>query len=157
MFAANIEHGYDFDSHAIVFQSGRPLEADLHIVEVESKRSWQTTLLKVEPGRTYSISAGGQFDLEAPAGVPGSTETSSQWISEANGVSIRYHKGQPVGRLLGAVYVEGKPHSMLQAIPLGNSATFTASQSGTLYLRVNDRPDSLANNRGKLSVSIRAK
>ena len=139
-------------------------------------RSWQATLLKVEAGRTYSVSAAGQFDLEsllpretpgappkglpgfgtdAPDAVPKGTENQSQWISEANGVSIRYHKGQPLGRLLGAIHVGGKPHSMLKTIPLGNLAIFTASQTGTLYLRVNDRPGSLANNRGKLSVSIR--
>lgn len=175
LFASDIEHGYDFDSHAIAFQSGRPFESDLHIAEVDSSRSWQTTLLKVEAGRTYSVFAAGQFDLESPlpretpvappkrppglgtvAPGAGTAETQSKWISEANGVSIRYHKGQPLGRLLGAIHVEGKPHSMLKTIPLGNSATFTASQTGTLYLRVNDRPESLANNRGEVSVSIRA-
>ncbi len=176
LFASGIDHGYDFDSHAIVFQSGRPLDSDLHLAEVDSSRSWQATLLKVEAGRTYSVSAAGQFDLEsllpretpgappkglpgfgteAPDAVPEGAENQSQWISEANGVSIRYHKGQPLGRLLGAIHIEGKPHSMLKAIPLGNLAIFTASQTGTLYLRVNDRPESLANNRGKLSVSIR--
>jgi len=177
LFASGIEHGYDFDSHAIVFQSGRPLDADLHLAEVDSSRSWQTTLLKVQAGRTYSVAAAGQFDLESPLpresrGAPtngspsfgttipgalpgGDEESKSQWISEANGVSICYHKGEPLGRLLGAIHVEGKPHAMLKTIPLGNSSTFTAGQAGTLYLRVNDRPDSLANNRGKLSVSIR--
>ena len=156
LFVSNIEHGYDFDSHAIVFQAGRPLEADLQVAEIDSGRSWQTTLLKVEAGKTYSVSAAGQFDLEAPpTGVPSPEPEKPAWISEANGISIRYHKGQPLGRLLGAVHVETEPHSMLRTIPLGNSTTFTALQTGTLYLRINDWPNSLAGNKGKLSVTIR--
>jgi hypothetical protein len=148
LFATSIDHAYDFESHAIVFQNGRPLEADLHVVEVDCRKSWQTTLLKVEAGTTYEVAAGGQFTL---------SQGERPWVSEANGISIRYHKGQPLGRLLGAVHVEGKPPSMLQSLPLGNNARFTASQTGTLYLRVNDWPHSLSDNQGTLSVSIRKK
>jgi hypothetical protein len=156
LFAANIEHAYDFGAHAIVFQSGRPLETDFHVAEVDSRRSWQTTMLKVEVGTTYVLASGGQFDLEAQTpGIPEGTSSTSRWISEANGISIRYHKGQPLGRLLGAIHVENKPQSMLRTIPLGNSAIFTAPQTGTLYLRINDWPNSLAGNKGNLSVTIR--
>lgn len=178
LFASSIEHGYDFDSHAIDFQSGQPLDSDIRVARVDSARSWQSALLKVEAGGTYLVSAAGQFDLESPGprfpreseavqegtpdGVPdvpvaapgGGAETASKWISEANGVSIRYHKGQPLGRLLGAIHVEGSPHSMLKMIPLSNSTIFTASQTGTLYLRINDWPHSLADNRGGLTVSV---
>jgi hypothetical protein len=147
LFAANIEHGYEFEPHAIAFQSGRPLETDFHVTEVESRQSWQTTLLQVEAGTTYQVTAAGQFTLK---------QDERPWLSEANGISIHYHKGEPLGRLLGAVYVEGKPGAMLQSIPLGNTATLTPTQTGTLYLRVNDRPDSLSDNKGRLSVTIRA-
>ena len=148
LFVSNIEHGYDFDSHAIVFQNGRPLDADFHVTEVESRQSWQTTLLQVEAGTTYEITAAGQVTLK---------QDERPWLSEANGISFHYHKGNPLGRLLAVIHVEGKPDTMLHSIPLGNTATVTPTQTGTLYLRINDRPGSLSDNKGKLSVTIRSR
>ena len=157
LFATSIEHRYNFQDHVIIFQAGHPLTDDLHLTEVDSSKSWQSTLVQVEAGRACTVAATGFFDLQASStDVPGNTSESPRWISEANGISIHYHKGQPLGRLLGAIHAEGQQHSMLQTIPLGNNASFTPTQSGTLYLRINDRPDSLADNRGLLSVSIRS-
>jgi len=156
LFASSIEHGYHFEPHAIDFLDGRPIGDELHMTEVDSRKSWQSTRVQVEAGRFYALSADGHFDLQSPSTVvPGRTPEPSRWISEANGISIRYCRGQPLGRLLGAIHAAGQPHSMLQTIPLGNKAMFTPTQSGTLYLRINDWPDSLANNQGLLSVSIR--
>lgn len=146
LFAADIEHAYDFPAQAIAFQAGEPLERNPHVTEISSSKGWQSTRLLVVAGTVYEISAAGQFTL-APGERP--------WVSEANGISIRYHNGQPLGRLLGAVHVAGKPHSMMQTILLGNEARFTATQTGTLYLKVNDWPYSVSDNQGRLSVSIR--
>jgi len=154
LFAGSIGHGYDFASHAIVFQDGIPLDAGLHLTEIDSRKSWQSTQVRVEAGQSYSVRASGQFDLQSPH-APGSAGGSSRWISEANGISIRYCRGQPLGRLLGAIHSTDQAHTMLHTIPLGNRTTFTPSHSGTLYLRINDWPDSLHNNRGRLNVAIR--
>jgi hypothetical protein len=81
------------------------------------------------------------------------------WVSEANGVSIRYSRGRPLGQLQASVL--GKSNgdappgsSMLREVALGNEAVFEAVNSGTLYLRINDDWGELADNRGSLSVTV---
>jgi hypothetical protein len=144
-FVTSVEHGYDFKAVAITYQPAKPLNPKDPQATVSTNRGWQCTGMKVEAGQSYRVQADGQFTLE-----PGQRP----WLSEANGVSIRYHQGQPLGRLMGVILVDGQPQSILKTIPLGNSTTFQAKRSGMLYLKVNDRPDSLSDNQGDLTVWI---
>ena len=149
LFAANVEHGFDFERAEVEFLDGRPIIGRSEAV-VRSDRGWQSSEILVEGGKRYRVTATGEFTL---ADLP------KPWISEANGVSIRYARGRPLGQLQASVLsvdtADGPPGaSMLREVALGNEAVFEATDSGTLYLRINDDWGELADNRGSLSVTV---
>ncbi|HEY1067719.1 MAG TPA: hypothetical protein VGE52_16465, partial [Pirellulales bacterium] len=79
------------------------------------------------------------------------------WISEANGVSIRYYHGRPLGLLLGAIRPESLGEGktpLVSPLEIGLGATLTPDETGVLYLRVNDSSAELADNQGELEVNI---
>lgn len=146
-FAANIEFGFDFERASIDFKTGSPLR-EPRAVTIASDRSWQSTQIEVEADKTYRLEATGQFTL---------ADQPKPWVSEANGVTIRYWQGRPLGQLIGCVRIPGNEQaarSMLELIPLGNSIEFKPEFSGTLYLRLNDSLAELSDNRGSVRVTI---
>jgi hypothetical protein len=149
VFAANLEYAYDFDRAAIEFKVGQPLPAAGATVTIAADRGWQSSGYQLEAGKSYRITATGRFQL---------AKKPRPWISEPNGVSIRYSQGKPLGILLGAVYSPSKdPKARVAlAIPLtiGLGAALKPDHSGTLYLRVNDSLAELADNAGKVDVRI---
>lgn len=149
LFAANIEHGFDFERAQVEFRPGRPIQNSATST-VRSDLGWQSSEILVESNRQYRVTATGQFTL---------ADDPKPWISEANGVSIRYSRGRPLGQLQASVLAtdpgDGPPGaSMLREVALGNEAIFEAVESGTLYLRVNDAWGELADNRGSLTVKV---
>ncbi len=147
-YISGIEFGFDFDRAAIRFRDGTPLNGQSRVTEIDAALGWQSSGIEVKAGSKYRVTATGQFTV---ADVP------KQWVSEANGVSIRFVRGQPIGRLLGCIRTKGGEQSaraMLEVVPLGNTAEFEAEFSGTLYLRINDSYAELADNRGTLNVSV---
>ncbi len=150
VYLANLDYGYDFARSRIEWARGEPLPAAGATVEISADRGWQSSGIALEPGRRYAISAAGRFQL---AGKP------TPWISEPNGVTIRYWNGRPLGLLLCAIRphdfdaaLDQTPLAKPQAVGLGT--TLRSPVSGTLYLRINDAPGELADNAGQLSVTV---
>ena len=149
LFAANVEHGFDFERAQVEFREGRPIIGRAEAT-VRSDRGWQSAEILVEAGRPYLVTAVGRFTL---------ADHPKPWVSEANGVSIRYSRGRPLGQLQASVLDtdsgDGPPGaSMLREVALGNEAVFEAVQTGTLYLRINDDWGELSDNRGSVSVTV---
>lgn len=149
LFAANVEHGFGFERAAVEFVTGRSIGTSA-TTEVRSDLGWQSSEILVEADKRYRITADGQFTL---------ADEPKPWVSEANGVSIRYARGRPLGQLQASVLAtnsgDGPPGaSMLREVALGNEAVFEAVEAGTLYLRVNDAWGELADNRGSLTVTV---
>ena len=152
-----LEYGYDVPRMAIESresQTGKPLTSSV-TYEVDVTRGWQSSGVLLEAGQPYRITASGRYQLE---------DTPKLWYAEPNGVTLRYHKGQPLGLLLGAVVPDGlfatdaeiSPHNVpfLSPIPIGPKLELMPEQSGTLYLRVNDSPAELGDNNGECQVVI---
>lgn len=149
LFVANIEHGFDFERAQIEFRDGKPVVGSVKTT-VRSDRGWQSSEMLVEAGQNYRVNALGQFTL---------ADKPKLWLSEANGVSIRYARGRPLGQLQASVLAErtdGTPpgSSMLREVALGNEAVFEAVESGTLYFRINDAWGELEDNQGTLAVTV---
>ncbi len=149
LFAANVEHGFDFERAAVEFRPGRPIGTSATAI-IRSDLGWQSSEILVEASQRYRVVARGQFTL---------ADDPKPWVSEANGVSIRYSRGRPLGQLQASVLAtdtgDGPPGaSMLREVALGNEAVLEAVESGTLYLRVNDAWGELADNQGSLSVTV---
>jgi hypothetical protein len=150
-FSATIDYGYDFARMRVDFAPGRSLAKDGAQVQVAADRGWQSSGVKLEAGKSYRVRAQGRFQVAREPRV---------WWSEPGGVTIRYYRGQPLGILLGVVYSgdaqANATNDWAAPQPLGLGGVIKPDRSGTLYLRVNDAPDSLADNAGSVDVEITA-
>jgi hypothetical protein len=157
-YVATLDHGFDFDRMAMEFSSHglvRDGAGGSHVIGIAADRGWQSSGKRLEAGKTYRVSAKGQFQIAAEQ-VDGQTKL---WPCEPGGVTIEYHDGHPLGILLGAIRPDGeavtsREGSLAQPLAIGLEATLKPTTSGTLYLRVNDSPAHLDDNRGTLAVTV---
>jgi hypothetical protein len=145
----DLDYGYDFPRASVEFAAGKPLPAEGTEVSVAAERGWQSARVEVRAGQRYRLEATGRYQV-ANQGKP--------WPCEPGGVSIRYYKGRPVGMLLAAVRPDrprpGDPSMLLRPIVVGRGTTFIAPGDGTLYLKINDSPAELADNAGRVQVTV---
>ncbi len=150
LFAANLDYGYDLQRNAVKFQVGEPVGEEPRTVTIDADRGWQSSGIEMLIGSTYEIKAAGRYELGQDP-VP--------WVCEPGGVTIRYYNGMPLGMLVGAVHVDTRgmqtTSPLLRPGKVGLGTTVTPEITGTLYLKVNDAPADLANNRGTLEVTVR--
>jgi hypothetical protein len=155
MFVNDLCHGYDLERAAIEFRIGKAMDAGEVRVSLRADRGWQSSGLFVEAGRRYRLVATGQYVVGAST-VGGQVRP---WTCEPQGITLRYFEGEPLGKLLGTVREERPGQapgnlSMRAVSALGRESEWTAQTTGTLYLRVNDAWNSLADNSGELQVTI---
>lgn len=174
LFASHLCHGYDQIRAAIDFRAGERLKGDQSTtVDVAADRGWQSSGVLVEKGKTYHVTAEGRFIIgnarpsadrqhrpKAVDAAPADDASKRPWASEPRGISFRYHAGRPLGMLVGAIRAAETPTmpphtTMLEVISLGPDAEFKAPRTGTLYLRLNDDWNALADNSGQANVVIR--
>jgi hypothetical protein len=121
-------------------------------IKLATDRGWQSTGYRLEAGKTYRITAAGQYVL-ATAPKP--------WPCDAGGVTIHYCRGKPLGMLLASLGdLDGETPAITPLVtpqPIGLTAEIEPTTSGTLYLKINEPSSGLADNSGTLSVTIRAK
>ena len=150
LFILEIEYGYDLAHSAIARRAVTDL-AGSATTRVLATRGWQSTAVRVQAGRKYRIQATGRFQIGADA---------QPWLSEANGITLQYHAGKPLGVLLAAVTDESKPlvgvTPLSKPIRIGSEAELIPQFTGTLFLRINDSPAQLSDNEGMLNVKIEA-
>jgi hypothetical protein len=154
LFAHNLQYGYDAARAAIDFEPGTELtqQRPRHEVPIQANKGWQSSGVLLNEGQTCHITATGRFEL---------ARQPKPWISEPQGISFRYSGSRPLGQLIGTLRNEtgetgGDTESMLKTFPLGRDTKFMAPRTGTLYLRLNDDWNSLADNRGYVTVEIRS-
>jgi hypothetical protein len=143
-----LDYGFDFGRSAIDWSPGRAVEGASR-VEVTGGRGWQNAGLRIEKGRRYELHASGRCTL----GRIGDTTIET----EADGISLDWYRGRPLGRLLAAQWVEspadgGRPRFVV--LGEGDSATILAATDGPLYLKLNEPPGDLADDAGAIVVEI---
>jgi len=151
LFITGIEYGYDLERNAVDFTPGGPLPSVGATVNVAADRGWQNTGYRLEAGRRYVLRASGRYQLGQEPVI---------WWCEPGGVSIRYYQGMPLGLLLAAVRPDKptpkQPSALLRPYLVGLGATLLPTQSGTLYLKINDSAAELSDNQGQVVVQIQA-
>lgn len=151
LFANSLQHGYDLERAAIDFHQGESLAAGADSTcEIRADRGWQSSGIMLEEGKKYRIAAEGEFTL---------AQEPKPWVSEPQGITFRYFKGEPLGMLQAAVQRHDAderpgPVSMLNAFTVGRGGMLEAPVTGTLYFRLNDDWSELADNRGTVTVRI---
>ncbi len=153
LFVVNLEYGYDLRREAIIYEpaeSGNAQSDATTVVDIRADRGWQSTGLIVSAGTDYVLQATGRYQVARQPEI---------WWCEPSGVTIRYHGGQPLGKLLAAVSDQAGALAGITPLahpePIGKKRELQFANSGTLFLRINDSPAELADNAGQLRVEIR--
>lgn len=146
-FLDDIDYGYDFSRSAIDWSPGRPVTSP-STFEVDAGGGWQNTGLVLEAGRRYAMSALGRCRL----GRSGRRAIESG----PDGISLDWHRGRPVGRLLLAQWIDGEGlRPAFRVLADGGASEFTVDRDGVAFARINESPGNLADNDGILRVGLR--
>lgn len=148
-FTAEVDHGWDFARTAIDWSPGKPLVTPTRGT-VDAGRGWQNAGVSLEAGGRCRIRAAGRVAL----GAVGDAAAATPIESEADGITLRWYRGRPVGRLLAAQWVENDGTAGFVVLGEGAAAALTAAAAGPLYFKVNDAPGDLADNVGAYTVDI---
>jgi hypothetical protein len=156
-YVSTLDYGFDFDRMAIEFQAGSPLVGETQSATISAEHGWQSSGLLLQAGKSYVISAAGHYQIATERRDSGERP----WPCEPGGITIAYQDGRPLGILLGAIdardeHASSAKPSFAEPVAIGLHATIKPSATGTLYLRVNDSPAKLDDNRGNLTVTIRS-
>lgn len=146
-----LDYGYDAArnrvdlSHEAAVWNGRPLA-----LEIAADRGWQSAGVRLAAGTEIEITAAGRYTIGTDP---------KPWICEPQGVTIRYHRGNPLGMLLAAaVPVDPEPAATTAPLPIqpiGRGGRVRVDQESWLLLRVGDDPAELADNSGTVDVLAR--
>ena len=122
--------------------------------DLRSDRSWQYLKMKVKAGQKFRVTATGRFEVGSSI-VNGKTRP---WPCEANGITIDYFRGRPVGELHAIITpADISPLPRLcsrQPIAVGSGKVITADLDGQLCFRINESPANMGDNRGGLKIAI---
>jgi hypothetical protein len=143
-FLNDLDYGYDVERMTVEHAAVKPLEESVEL-NVEVDRGWNAVPWLLQKGREYKVTATGQYQI-AHDGEP--------WPCEPGGVTLRYHDGHPLGMLLGSMRTKGKAVSFAEPVAIGLNTTLKPDDDTILYLRVNDSPAELSDNKGTLTVRI---
>ena len=182
-FVSDLDFGYD--AARSLLQLNRPPGAVLErvgaagvSVRVSADSGWQSSGIWLEAGESVELAAQGRYRLAPwlPAGMesvhaprhgvagsagPGAGGPTSDvlWPCEPGGVTLRYHRGRPLGQLLatviGPVETPQTPTERWEESPVGLRGRLTAPRSGWLLLKINVPAGQLAAADGQLAVDIR--
>ena len=88
--------------------------------------------------------------------------TSKPWTSQPGGITLRYHRGRPLGQLLACVVPNAfdpraKLLKPLEIRPIAGETTLNIPHYSWLVLRVNDAPGQLGDNTGRYEVTLTTK
>jgi len=153
-FVLNMDYGFDLKRESIVSKPTSSLDpgGDSVTVDLSVERGWQSTGLQLAAGQKIRITATGTFVIAKELRDGEELE----WPCTADGVTLRYHNKRPLGELLAAVDnpTGNGLTGLVKAASVGGSNEVHTEEAGVLYLRVNDHPAELHDNRGTLSVVI---
>ena len=153
-FLCDVDYAIEPERMAVDWSPGRE-SMGRDRVAVDARRGWQNSGVALAAGRSYAITVSGTIrvgELSACADAPLTVLSSTP-----EGISLRWYRGRPAGRLLAAQWVErpaagGRPR--FEVLGEGARATLTARTDGPLYLKVNESPGDLADNAGDFNAEI---
>jgi hypothetical protein len=150
-FVRTLCYGYDASRAVLSIEAGETGFQEMTDVKVRADAGWQSARFRLKAGVTYELTADGEVTL---------ADSPEPWLSDADGITLDYADGKPIGRLLASVIgddsrLQGVSHTLFDPVDIGRTAVLKAPIDGTLYLRVNDGWNRLADNRGELSVHVR--
>jgi len=145
----DLEYGFDRDANRVTLPDTLPLFAGSPLtMKLSANQGWQSTPAMIRAGQSVMIEAEGRFQLRRD----------ESWVSEADGVTITYHRGQPLGKLVACV-VSRMPSATryspkLEIVDIGAKGEITSPTDGWLMFKVNENPADIADNQGTLQLKL---
>lgn len=146
------DYGYDMPRSRVELQPDDPLwNRAPYEHPIRADRGWQSV------GRRFPAAATVQLRAEGETVV---AHTTKPWLAYPEGITIRYFRGHPLGRLIGT-WLPTSPGNELTVQPLevfdvGRGTTVTAPAEAWLLLRIAEDSASLRDNEGVLQLTISA-
>ncbi len=184
MLAHDIDYGWDSSRQSIDLSPSLPPLSQKVDMKLNVSHSWQSAPIKLAAGQSVQITADGRYtirksrrtsdididDLDTlllggAAGIPpvgssnGDGESSSDWYSEPDGITIHYYRGLRIGKLVARLLpmkqaVSGPYLSPLEDFEIGRSGVVTAKEDSWLLLKINEPPSGYADNEGELAIEL---
>ena len=147
-FTDEIDYGFDFARSAIDWSEGQALARRVRVA-VAADRGWQSTGVACRRGEAVEFAAVGR------AGVGRAGETALE--STADGISLRWYRGRPVGRLLLAQWgaADGRDRPRFRVLGEGSRGIVVAPDDGVLQAKINAPPGALGDHEGALELHLR--
>jgi len=157
-FTDEVDYGYDATRSAVDWSTGRPLAARQQAT-VAGDRGWQNTGWSLDRGRRYAFTATGRCTVGFLSDAESAADREPRRLeSTADGISLRWYRGRPLGRLLVAQWMEEPPgggRPRFEVLAAGAGAAFTAAVDGPVFMKINEPPGELADNEGRLDLEIK--
>ncbi|MEM8734796.1 MAG: hypothetical protein AAGG44_11265 [Planctomycetota bacterium] len=150
-FVSDLDYGYRVES-GLLQVSDRPtlIGTNPSQIQVASDQSWQASNLYAKRGTRLRITAEGEFRVAA---------AEEPWKSRADGVTLEYFQGRPLGQLVvtfAAPERATKLTKRITIITVGSEAEIEVPVTGELHFRINEASRDLVDNIGQLDVKIEA-
>jgi hypothetical protein len=154
-FLADLDYGYDFSRSAIDWAPGEPLAGRVEI-PLAADRGWQNSGRSLARGRRCAFKASGRIIVGRASRLPEAVGEPNFLQATPDGITLRWYRGRPTGRLLVAQWIERDDGASpaFRVLAEGGGGTFTAAADGPLYMKINESPGELADNTGEFRVVL---
>ncbi len=156
VFVSELDFGFS-PEHSFVDIASIPSHAlrSKELRTIRCDRGWQSMGLFIDKGQRIRVAAQGTYTIRTKQ----DSYEKSSWKCEPQGVTLEYHQGQPLGRLLATIVpitkaAIDKPVRQCTPYPIGRKTTWDAPESGILLLKINENSAGLADNTGELKVTM---
>lgn len=150
-FISHLQPGYDLRYTWLPQPDSKdvppPISTSLQF-EIKAQAGWQNPRCFVEAGQMYKIHVTGTVTLDQ---IP------MPWVSEPQGLTLRYADGHPIGTILTNVYSPtdaGPIFDGLTVQAIGVEKLIEPVRNGYLYFRVADFWNKIDDNQGSYRVTI---
>lgn len=146
----DLDYGFDREANRVTLPDSLPLFAGSPLtMKLSVNQGWQSAPAMIRAGQSVMIEAEGRFQLR----------DDDAWVSEADGVTITYHRGQPLGQLVACVVPRMSTATRylpkLDVVGIGAQGEITSVADGWLMFKVNESPNDIADNQGTLQLKLR--
>jgi hypothetical protein len=158
-FISDLEFGYDASRSQVV--SGQPLNTTVDgpatKIRLATDRGWQSTGMMIRQGSRIQLQCDGRYTIRnAGDQLPGAAKN-SPWQSEAQGITVEYYHGHPLGCVLATI--QPIPAEQVtkrwEPIRVGRSLEMTSAETGLLLLKINEPSKDLYDNEGSIEIRIK--
>lgn len=150
MLVQDFDYGFDWDRERLEISKADPMWDGSPIeLSIDADRGWQSIGVRLNRGMVLDLHARGAIVID---------DEPKPWVSHPEGVTLRYHQGKPLGKLIARMLPNIAPGQgtlpPLETIDVGKKAVIDADKPCWLLLRVNDLVGKLEDNESEYHVTI---